>query len=74
MSLKQLQGVEVTERIRYAVVGLGDIAQEAMLPGLEHKGNSEVLAFVTSDLVKATKVGKQYAVTKSYDYSEFSEC
>ncbi|MBA9071112.1 putative dehydrogenase [Methylobacterium sp. RAS18] len=57
--------------IRYAFVGLGDIAQEAMLPGVAHTGNSEVTAFVTSDPEKARRVGEQYGVTDTYGYEQF---
>ena len=60
-------------KVRYAVVGLGDISQEAMLPGIEPTGNSEVVAFVTSDRAKAEEVGKHYGVTAIYDYSEYGE-
>ncbi|MCP1561057.1 UNVERIFIED_ORG: putative dehydrogenase [Methylobacterium sp. SuP10 SLI 274] len=57
--------------VRYAFVGLGDIAQEAMLPGVAHTGNSEVTAFVTSDPEKARRVGEQYGVTDTYGYEQF---
>ncbi|GEL44493.1 glucose-fructose oxidoreductase [Methylorubrum extorquens] len=57
--------------VRYAFVGLGDIAQEAMLPGVAHTGNSEVAAFVTSDPEKARRVGEQYGVTDTYGYEQF---
>lgn len=60
-------------KVRYAVVGLGDIAQEAMLPGVKHTDNSEVDAFVTADPVKGHKVGEQYGVSASYGYEQFEE-
>lgn len=62
-----------SKKIRYGIVGLGDIAQEAMLPGVKHTGNSEVTAFVTSDPEKAKEVGKQYGVSHSYTYEQFPE-
>jgi predicted dehydrogenase len=60
-------------KVRYAVVGLGDIAQEAMLPGIEHTGNSEVTAFVTGDPKKARELGEKYGVENAYSYDQFNE-
>lgn len=60
-------------KVRYAIVGLGDIAQEAMLPGVAATGNSEVVAFVSSDRSKAEEVGKQYGVTALYDDASYGE-
>ena len=59
------------KKIRYAVVSLGDIAQEAMLPGIAHTGNSEVTAFVTGDPEKARELGKKYGVEHCYGYEEY---
>jgi predicted dehydrogenase len=73
MSLKDIFGIETEHKIRYAVVALGDIAQEAMLPGVEHTGNSEVVAFVTDDDVKARKVGEQYGVTQTCRYDQYDQ-
>ena len=60
-----------SRKVRYALVGLGDITQEALLPGVKHTGNSEVTALVTSDPEKARKVGERYGVATSYGYDEF---
>ena len=73
MSIQRALGIERSKKVRYAVVALGDIAQEAMLPGVEHTGNSEVVAFVTSDPVKADRVGKQYGVSAIFDYDRYDE-
>ena len=62
-----------SKKVRYAIVALGDIAQEAMLPGVAHTGNSEVTAFVTDDPVKAREVGRQYSVEHHYRYDQFDE-
>jgi predicted dehydrogenase len=61
------------KKIRYAIVGVGDIAQEAMLPGVKHTGNSEVTALVTGDPEKAKKVGSKYGVANTYGYEQFAE-
>ncbi len=69
MSLATALGLK--KKVRYAIVALGDIAQEAMLPGVAHTGNSEVTAFVTGDPVKAREVGAQYGVETTCGYDGF---
>jgi predicted dehydrogenase len=59
--------------VRYAIVGLGSIAQEAMLPGVEHTGNSTVAALVTGDPVKAEELAELYKVEKTYTYEQFDQ-
>jgi predicted dehydrogenase len=66
-------GLTTGKKVRYAIVALGDIAQEAMLPGVASTGNSEVVAFVSSDPDKAKAVGEQYGVDAFYDYAQFQE-
>ena len=74
MSLMSAIGLSSSaKKVRYAVVGLGDIAQEAMLPGIAHTGNSELAAFVTDDPVKARALGELYGVTHSFAYAQFGE-
>jgi predicted dehydrogenase len=57
-------------KVRYAVVGVGWIAQSVFLPGVEHTGNSEVVALVTGHEEKAQKVGEKYGIEKVYSYDE----
>jgi predicted dehydrogenase len=59
-------------KVRYAIVGLGDIAQEDMMPAVEHTGNSEITALVTSDPDKATELGHKYDVSALFSYEQFS--
>jgi predicted dehydrogenase len=73
MNLKDMLGLGSDRKVRYAVVGLGDIAQEAMLPGISHTENSELVALVTSDPEKAEKVGAQYGIEATYSYEQFPE-
>jgi predicted dehydrogenase len=72
MGIKEILGVESGRKIRYAIVGLGDIAQEDMMPGVEHTGNSEITALVTSDPVKAEALGRKYNVSTVFGYEEFA--
>jgi predicted dehydrogenase len=59
-------------KVRYAIVGLGDIAQEALMPGVKHTGNSEITALVSGDPVKLTQLGKKYGVRHLYGYDSFA--
>lgn len=73
MSILSTLGLASDKKVRYAIVGLGDIAQEAMMPGFKHTGNSTISAFVTSDAEKARKLADHYDVTKTYSYEQFPE-
>ena len=61
------------ETVRYAVVGVGWIAQSVFLPGVEHTGNSKVVALVTGHEEKAAQVGERYGIEKVYAYEELDE-
>ena len=62
------------EKVRYAVVGLGHIAQVAVLPAFAHAENSELTALVSDDPEKLEKLGRKYRVTGRYSYEQFEEC
>ena len=56
--------------VRYAVVGLGHIAQVAVLPAFGHaRRNSELVALVSGDPVKRRELSKTYDVA-AYEYEE----
>jgi predicted dehydrogenase len=59
------------ERIRYAVVGLGHIAQESVLPAFAHARHAELAALVSSDPAKLRRLGRHYGVRALYDYDAF---
>jgi predicted dehydrogenase len=61
-------------QIRYAVVGLGHIAQVAVLPAFAHARNSALRALVSDDPVKRKKVGKKYNVDRTFSYDEYEKC
>lgn len=64
-----------TRKIRYAVVGLGHIAQTAMLPGFKNaKKNSVLAALVSEDPVKLKTLGRRYGVKALYDMDRFGDC
>jgi len=59
-------------RVRYAVVGLGHIAQVAVLPAFGHATeNSELTALVTEDPTKARQLSKKYCVASVYSYKDY---
>lgn len=59
-------------KIRYAVVGLGHIAQVAVLPAFRNAGNSELFALVSGDSDKLEKLGKKYSLEHLYSYQDYS--
>lgn len=62
-------------RVRYAVVGLGHIAQVAVLPAFAHaRENSELAALVSDDPEKLEKLGRRYKVKARYSYDQFEDC
>jgi len=58
-------------KIRYAVVGLGYIAQNAILPAFAHARNSTLAALVSSDPVKRERLGRRFGVDRLHDYLEY---
>jgi predicted dehydrogenase len=56
------------DKIRYAVVGAGNIAQMAVLPAFAHaRENSELAAILSDDPLKRSVLGREYEVeTGSY--------
>lgn len=63
------------EKIRYAVVGLGYIAQVAVLPAFKNaRRNTKLVALVSGDKEKLKRLGEKYNVDKRYLYSEFEAC
>jgi glucose-fructose oxidoreductase len=62
-------------KVRYAVVGLGHIAQAAVLPAFRHAAqNSELVALVSDDAKKRKQLGKKYKLAKTYSYEEYDQC
>jgi predicted dehydrogenase len=57
------------KQIRYAVVGLGHIAQTAVLPAFEHAENSELAVLVTGNPEKDRKLSERYGVN-AYKYND----
>lgn len=65
----------MAKKIRYGVVGLGHIAQVAMLPAFKNaRGNSELVALISGDQKKLDVLGRKYKVPHLFHYTQFEEC
>jgi predicted dehydrogenase len=62
------------KKIRYAVVGLGHIAQVAVLPAFKNCKHSELAALVSSDETKLRELGAEFGVEARYTYDEYDQC
>jgi predicted dehydrogenase len=63
------------QAVRYAVVGLGHIAQVAMLPAFAHaRRNSRLTALVSDDPVKLKALAARYRVEHTFSYDEYDAC
>jgi predicted dehydrogenase len=61
--------------VRYGVVGLGHIAQVAMLPAFAHaRRNSRVTALVSDDRVKLKQLASRYGVEQTFSYDDYDAC
>jgi len=61
--------------IKYAVVGLGHIAQVAVLPAFAHaRRNSRLAALVSDDRTKLRALAKKYHVDLTFSYDEYEAC
>ncbi len=62
-------------KIRYAVVGLGHIAQVAVLPAFAHaRKNSQLAALVSDDPEKLKTSRRRYKVDHVFSYDEYNDC
>jgi predicted dehydrogenase len=62
-----------SKSVRYAVVGLGHIAQVAVLPAFAHARNSRLSALISGDRQKRAKLSKKYTVP-AFSYDAYEEC
>jgi predicted dehydrogenase len=64
-----------TKKVRYGVVGLGNIAQSAVLPAFKNASlNSELTALISEDKQKLKALAKKYKVNNTYLYDEMELC
>jgi glucose-fructose oxidoreductase len=61
--------------IRYAVVGLGHIAQVAVLPAFANaRRNSRLAALVSDNAAKRKELSEKYGVERAYSYEQYDAC
>jgi predicted dehydrogenase len=60
-------------QVGYAVIGLGHIAQAAVLPAFEHARRSRLVAVVSGDEEKRRKLSRRYEC-RAYSYEQLDEC
>lgn len=67
--------MKASKTIRYAVVGLGHIAQASMLPAFRNaKRNSVLRALVSDDPKKLRKLSAAYKVPLTFSYKDYRAC
>jgi len=66
--------MEASKRIGYAVVGLGHIAENAVLPAFRHSKKSKLIALVSGDEKKAAKLAARFGAHDYYSYADFPLC
>src|SRR5215216_88121 len=59
------------KKVRYALIGAGNIAQVAVLPAFKHaKSNAELVAVISGDSEKRQQLAKAYGLELSVDYED----
>jgi predicted dehydrogenase len=61
-------------KIRYAVVGLGHLAQVAVLPAFKQTENSELVALISGDATKRNELSRKYGIAHAGSYDEYEKC
>jgi predicted dehydrogenase len=62
------------QKVRYAVAGLGHIAQSAVLPAFQNVQNATLTALISGDPEKTRILGERYGVADTYSYDQFDKC
>jgi len=62
------------KKIGFAVVGLGAIAQGAVLPAFRHAKRAQLVALVGRDRGKAEKLARRFGAVTAYCVEEFGAC
>ena len=63
------------KKVRYAVVGLGHIAQVAVLPAFAHASKNSILtALVSGNQNKLRQLARRYGLSRTYTYDQYDAC
>lgn len=63
-----------SKTVGYAVVGLGSIAEVAVLPAFRKSKKTRVVALVSHDLGRAKEMGKKFGVKNCFTYEDYDRC
>lgn len=64
-----------SRKVRYAVVGLGHIAQVAVLPAFANaRKNSTLVALISDDRTKLRELARAYKAPLQFTYDEYQAC
>jgi predicted dehydrogenase len=63
-----------SKRVGYAVVGLGFISIDAVLPAFKRCKKSRLIAVVSGDAAKAKRLGRKFHAQASFTYDDFDQC
>lgn len=63
-----------TKKIGFAVIGLGLIARNSVLPAFANSKNAQLVALVSRDRQKAVQLARQYKGSHPYSTSEYQVC
>ena len=63
-----------TKKLGFAVVGLGKIAEDAVLPAFRHTKKARLVAVVSRDVAKAKRVARKFGAKSFYQSDDFSSC
>ena len=61
------------ERLRWAVVGLGNLTVGELIPGFIDSQHSRMTAFVSASPAQQKDLGARYGVSRFYDYQNFDQ-
>lgn len=75
MATTKKSGTTAKKKVRYGVIGLGHIAQVAVLPAFKNAArNSELVALVSDDPEKLQELGDRYEIAHRYSYNDYDRC
>ena len=69
---RNVKGTEGKRPIRWAVVGGGQISQQAFMPAIGRTDSSELVALVSGDEDKRERLARQYGLA-AYGYERYPE-
>jgi predicted dehydrogenase len=64
----------MAKKIGYAVVGLGNLARNSILPAFAHCKKSKLVALVSQDARKASQLAKKFKASASYSTGQYDDC